>query len=189
MSSPSELVDILQNVANIFLRAVESIENRMMMIEQRLDQLERTSAGSGAYGAPPPSRGAPVAPSQATPSVMQDNRRAPPPIIPPPAPPQPQAYASPQPQWGAPRQDSYPQPPNPGYQSRPPAPSYPQQGQQQQPQGYAPQGYAPQGQSPPQQQGPPGPRPPANPLNIRQEMTGELKDIFARMRARAEGRQ
>jgi hypothetical protein len=25
-------------------------------------------------------------------------------------------------------------------------------------------------------------------LNIRQEMTGELKDIFARMRARAEGR-
>jgi hypothetical protein len=26
-------------------------------------------------------------------------------------------------------------------------------------------------------------------LNVRQEMTGELKDIFARMRARAEGRQ
>jgi hypothetical protein len=182
MSNIGAIIDYIESAMNKILEAVGQLENRIMALEQRIYDVERASAGPGAYGAPSPSRREPMAQAP----VMQDTRRAPPPS--PPAP-QPQPYAPPQQQWGAPRQDSYSQPQTPSYQSRPPAPSYPPQGQQQPaPQGYAPQGYGPPGQ-PPQQQGPPGPRPPASALNIRQEMTGELKDIFARMRARAEGRQ
>lgn len=187
MSNIGAIIDYIESAMGKILEAVGQLENRIIALEQRIEYFERASTGSGAYGAPPPSRREPVTQTPVMPPVMQDTRRSPPPS--PPAP-QPQPYANPQSQWAAPRQDNYSQPQTPSYQSRPPAPSYPPQGQQPQPapQGYAPQGYGPPGQ-PPQQQGPPGPRPPPNPLNIRQEMTGELKDIFARMRARAEGRQ
>lgn len=183
MSNIGAIIDYIESAMGKILEAVGQLENRIIAIEQRIAYMEGASAGSGAYGAPSSNRREPVAQPPVMPSMAQDTRRAPPPV------PQPHAYANPQSQWGAPRQDTYSQPQAPSYQSRPPPPSYPPQSQQPQSgsQGYPPQGYGPPGQ-PPQQQGPPGPRPPTSPLNIRQEMTGELKDIFARMRARAEGR-
>jgi hypothetical protein len=161
MSSESEIVDVLSRVANIFLKAVDALETRMMIIEQRIDELERGGAPSGGRRepAPMPSMPAPVA---------QDPWRAPPPSPPP---------------------QQYPPQPAQGYQARPQ--SYPPP-QQSQPASYPPaqpQG-APYGSPGAPSQGPPGAGPPrpSSPLNVRQAVTGELKEVFAKMRARAEGR-
>jgi hypothetical protein len=184
MSSESEITDVISSIANIFLKAVDALEGRLMLIEQRMDELER-SLGTGRRDQGPP--------SQVFPSMPQDNRRAPPPNsptmnFPPPQPPQRvDAYSNPQPQYGSPRQDNYPQTQTSNYQTRPP--QYPPAQQQPYPPPGQPQqssyGAAPQSQPP---QGPPGPRPPTNPLNMRQALTGEIKEVFAKMRARAEGR-
>jgi hypothetical protein len=178
MSSDPEIINVLSSIANIFLKAVDTLEGRLMMMEQRMDDLERSLAEVRQFGASSTGRRDQVAPSQAFPSMPQETHRAP------------------QPQYGSPRQDTYSQPQAPSYQARPPtyppaqqqSQSYPPAGQQQP---YPPPGQpqqSPYGAAPQPQQGPAGTRPPANPLNMRQALTGEIKEVFAKMRARAEGR-
>jgi hypothetical protein len=192
MSSESEIVNVLSSIANIFLKAVDALEGRLMMIEQRVDDLERFLADVRQSGAPSPGSREQTAPSQAFPPMAQDTRRAPTPMtpptmnIPPPQPPQRvDAYSNPQPQYGSPRQDTYSQPQTPSYQSRPPTYQPPQQQPYPPPGQPQPSPYGAPSQSP---QAPAGPRPPTNPLNMRQALTSEIKDVFAKMRARAEGR-
>jgi hypothetical protein len=182
MSSDPEIINVLQSIANIFLKAVDALEGRLMIIEQRMDDLERSlGAGRRDQGSS----------SQAYAPMPQDNRRAPlpnPPTMnyPPQQPPQRvDAYNSPQPQYGSPRQDSYSQPQAPSYQTRPP--SYPPAQQQPYPTPGQPQ-QSPYGAAPQSPQGSPGPGAPTSPLNMRQALTGEIKEVFAKMRARAEGR-
>ncbi len=186
MSSESEIVNVLSSIANIFLKAVDALEGRLMMIEQRIDDLERFLADARQSGAQPTGRREQAASSQAFSPMAQDTRRTPPPTMTmPPSQTQPRAdaYSNPQPQYG--RQDNYPQPQTPSYESRPPTYPPPQQQPYPPPGQPQPSPYGTASQSP---QAPAGPRPPASPLNIRQAVTGELKDVFAKMRARAEGR-
>jgi hypothetical protein len=181
MSSDSEIVNVLSSIANIFLKAVDALEGRLMMIEQRVDDLERLLADVRQSGAPSPGRREQAAPSQGFPPMTPPTMN-----IPPPQPPQrADAYSNPQPQYGSPRQDTYSQPQTPSYQSRPPTYQPPQQQPYPPPGQQQPSPYGAPSQSP---QAPAGPRPPASPLNMRQALTSEIKDVFAKMRARAEGR-
>nr|MDO8099281.1 hypothetical protein [Candidatus Njordarchaeota archaeon] len=186
MSSESEIVDVLSRVANIFLKAVDALETRMMVMEQRIDELERVLAGAPSTG-----RKEPTGVGSVIPSITQETWRSPPTTMPPPQQPQRvDAYGAPQQQWGSQRQEPYPPQPTPSYQTKPQP--YPPQ-QQTQPASYSPPAQ-PQGSpyGPPSftSQAPPpaGPPRPSSPLNLRQAVTGELKEVFAKMRARAEGR-
>lgn len=191
MSSETEIVDVLSRVANIFLKAVDALETRMMVIEQRIEELERAVAGAPSWG-----RREQTGAGSVTPSITQETWRTPPTTMPPPQQPQRvEAYGAPQQQWGSQRQEPYPPQPTPSHKTKPqpyPQQPYPPQ-QQAQPASYPPpaqpQGspYGPPG-SPSQTPPPAGPPRPSSPLNIRQAVTGELKEVFAKMRARAEGR-
>jgi len=186
MSSESEIVDVLSRVANIFLKAVDALETRMMVIEQRIDELERIVAWDASAR-----RKEPTGAGIVTPSITQETWRTSPTTMPPPQQPQRvEAYGPPQQQWGSQRQEPYPPQSTPSYQTKPQP--YPSQ-QQGQPASYPPPAQ-PQGSpygspsSPSQAPPPAGPPRPSSPLNLRQAVTGELKEVFAKMRARAEGR-